>query len=643
MPRILDARMIYLCQAVDKPQRVIKSLTGAGHLGAGQSVKWLFLGRNYFHLMKWEEALGPTFERISYSEELQNLALEWRQPYLDWIARLGVENDSLAWWSSRIAERNTLLDSLYHSICYLKIALIFALKDTSPIVIVAEDAAVLGTISEHSALQGRTRHLRSWRTISAWVKFRLRLTLRWGHHFADGVKALWDARRTRQRKVTVPGSTDKIRVLLHTCIDDTYFGANGEAHDRYFPGLVVALRRQGCEVITVPWLSQLRRTRRQAFAWFRQHPRDYLLPEDFYSFADYIWAARVVFKQRGLPRGRQVFQGLDITQLVATARLRQLSDPNITQFVRYFRLVEKWAKLGLKTDVFIDVFENHLSEKPQVLAFRKWMPEVMTVGFQHYGALPPLWLNAFSSPEESAFAPHPDVIVCNSRFTARQLAEGGFPPAKLRVGPSLRYQHLATAALDRAPEKNTVLVILPMEMMAVKELTWKLLKAFPKNEGLSIWLKLHPMHSEENLNELVSSRHLPDHINIVEGRIEDFMAKVACVVAIATTAAFELALAAVPLVFVGRETDFDLNPLADFQEWDKPIHSWKELRSQVIKKLSLSPQEQENLQDWARHMRQEAFSPINEETVSAFVRPRRYQHQIFADYGVDHIEPLCSI
>lgn len=613
--------MVYLYSALATPRFLLRRLTNDGVTAAGQPIRWLFLGRDYRRLMEWESALGPAFERIDYAEPLQALAMEWRQPYLDWIARMGAQNDSLGWWTSRIAERNTLLDSLYHAICYLNIGLTYALQAGGPLVIIAEKAAVLRTIAEYPGLAGRTRYVRSLRTSLHSLAWVLRLAYRWARYFVDGARALRDARVTGRGPMGGPHATSKPRVVIHTCIDESYFGADGTPCDRYFPGLADELRRRGYEVVTLPWLSQIRRSRRQAFEWFRRHPGEYLIPEDFYSFTDYVWAASVVLRQVRLPRGRQVLQGLDVTPLVREARLSQSADPTVATFVRYYRLIKRWATLGLKVDIFIDMFENMSTEKAQVLAFQKWMPEVMTVGFQHYIALPPLMLCLFSNTEESAFAPHPKVIVCNSPATVKQLIEAGFPARKLRIGPSLRYLHLADPEHVRVREGNTVLILVPLELNAARELLIKLLKAFPVGEGIRFWIKPHPMMTENEFRRVLDDRLLPDHMALIDGPIDSWLARAACAVVIATTAALEVAMAAVPLVVVGRETDFDINPLAWFSELERPVHSPEAIRSQVLKRLAWSVADRHNLEEWAQRMRRECYSPATETTLSAFVRP----------------------
>src|SRR5271157_4499509 len=121
--------MIYLCHAAISPKRIYRKLFVELEKESSTPAQWLFLGRDYSHFKEWKEGLGPDWQHLDYSQQLQSLALKWREPYLDWLTELGKNNDNLAWWSSSISERNTYGDSLYHSICYLRIGLDFLIKE----------------------------------------------------------------------------------------------------------------------------------------------------------------------------------------------------------------------------------------------------------------------------------------------------------------------------------------------------------------------------------------------------------------------------------------------------------------------------------------------------------------------------------
>jgi len=591
-----------LASAYDDPARA-----------ASSPVRWLYLGRDYRLMQRWETALGPSSKRVDYAAELQALAMSWRAPYLEWLSELGRMNNALAWWCSRIAERNTTLYSLFHSLCYLHIGLARLVAENPPELVVAEDAGVLEAIGRARNANWRRAALRD---IRRWLA---RLIPVWSRYAADAIAALRDSHVTGRRAAPAPAGRPV--VLLHECIDEAYFGPDGQPRSRYFPGLAPALEQMGYEVVTLPWLFQLGRTRRQAFAWFRKHAGKYLVPEDFYTLPDYLWAAAIVFWQARLPRGASRFNDLDITPLVKSARRRHLLDPAPATFARYYRLIGKLAARGWQPSAFIDTFENMLSEKPQVIAFRRYMPETLTVGFQHYCALPPLHLCLFTTAQEATFAPHPDVIVCNSPLTHQQLVEAGFPAAKLRIGASLRYPHLGRPLGPRSPEPNTIMAILSLDPDATAELLAMVLAAFPAADNAPrIWLKKHPMMSEETLPGLLPKAALPRHISFVDGELESWLGRAACAVAICTTSALEVALMAVPLILVGRQTDFDINPLAQLAGAEAPVHSAQELWQAVHAKLHASADDLLQLRAWAEHVRKQGYAPPSDEAFRNFVQ-----------------------
>jgi hypothetical protein len=601
--------LIYLAFAWSDPKRVSRAVrTGA------TPVRWAYLGRNFGRTRAWEDALGSRFTRVSFSARLQELAWSWREKFLDWIADVSLHHkDDLSWWSSAIAEKNTLSDSLYHGVCYLKIAIELAAVN-GPLLLVAEHEGLLQAIEANVAQPSKRvgftprEELRLWaRFIHNWIRYGLR-------SFAE----LRAARTTRTAIGEDADSNTAPSVVIHTCIDESYFGADGQPRDRYFGPLPAMLREQGYDVRTLPWLFAVRRPLREAIGWFRSRSGEYLLPEDDYTMADYIWAARVVIAQFWRGRELTYFQGLAMRALVRCARLEQAGSESIARFVRYDRLVRRWAARGKRVDVFIDMFENMASEKAQVMAFRDAMPETMTVGFQHYAALPPLQLFLRSTSEEAQVAPIPDVIVCNSPYTARQLVDTGFPTERLRVGASLRYPHLTHPSIPlERPRGRNVLVVLPLEENAAQELLLKLLDAFHGDLSVSFRVKVHPMAPREFLGGVLD--RMPPTFSLVGGELASHLREVACAVVLASTSAFELAVAGVPLVIAGRESDFDQNPLALHSEFPSPVVSPEQLRVAILQRLELSQPEWERLREWALRMRREAFVPISPDSIRVFV------------------------
>jgi len=275
---------IYLTHVSSHPAYVKLRLSPHGQ-HAEQRVRWLFLGRDYLKMCAWELSLGQGFERIQYTRELQNIGNQWRRPYLDWIADLGKVHNGLEWWSSRIAERNTQLYSLFHDLCYLHIARSFASCTDSPLLIVAESKALLRIISFQAELKERIRWIARPLLVGEWGLWMLRMVFVWTRYIARGLLELRDAKRTKKStkyQSSLPLTSNKVRVLIHSCMDENYFNReNGSAHDRYFTVLPEELRRQGYDVVVIPWLFNLQRSRRETFRWFRQQSDQYLIPEDY--------------------------------------------------------------------------------------------------------------------------------------------------------------------------------------------------------------------------------------------------------------------------------------------------------------------------------------------------------------------------
>jgi len=618
-----DLSRIYIVHSSEPPRRLLKQLDSDGlKQDDARSVKWLYLGRSYLRLREWEIVLGERCVRISYSEALQELAAKWRRPFMSWIAEQGKERrKSIVWWSSRVAEMNTLLDSLYHTVCYLKVGLILCNDESVPLIVVAESRAVLRAIGSHAQLRARCRWTSNWGSVYGRLKWGVRFVVRWLFYLADAFLARRDAGATRISGSPRPPSTERSRILIHTFVDEACFNSDGSFSDRYFTVLPDELRRRGYDVHVIPCLFNIRRSRREAFEYFRERSDQFVIPEDYYTFGDHIWAAWVVIRQAWLLSGQFHFEGVDVSKVVREACLEQSLDVDTAKFVRYYSFVKRSGEAGLQFDIFIDTFENMIAEKPIVMAFREFSPETLTVGFQHYSSPCPLLLCVFSTPEANQIAPYPDVIVCNSPWSAKIFASEGYPVEKLRSGPSLRYLYLEDLPAEGVGGGDAVLVVLSLDTSASTELLHKLLDAFGNDEEIEFRIKPHPMMSEEEWRDLLGGRRLPSHMKRIGGAMGDWLKNASCAVVSASSSAMELALAGVPVILVGRETDFDMNPLHWFDDLARPVYTAEQLRRRVMEVLDSRDSEREQFRNWSLKARAECLSPVNDETISAFLTP----------------------
>src|SRR5438105_164742 len=89
----------------------------AGRL-SGISLEWCYFGTDLSRLDKVSEILVDG-KLISITEELNRIAFDTKQPFLDWIAEIGSrQKDRLNWWASRIASKSPLQADFFLLVCY---------------------------------------------------------------------------------------------------------------------------------------------------------------------------------------------------------------------------------------------------------------------------------------------------------------------------------------------------------------------------------------------------------------------------------------------------------------------------------------------------------------------------------------------
>jgi hypothetical protein len=195
----------------------------------------------------------------------------------------------------------------------------------------------------------------------------------------------------------------------------------------------------------------------------------------------------------------------------------------------------------------------------------------------------------------------------------------GFPRQKLRLGPSLRYQHLLqTPDFKRSTEKR-ILVVLPLDPDACFELMIAVLSVSARLPDCLFLIKPHPMMAAATVQSLLSNSTLPTNVKVTSDSLNEGCSRAAAVLVTASTGALEVALTGTPVMVYGRELDFDLNPLAWFDEFNPPLRSTEALHEAIADILTQSDRHSRRNVEWARDVRCRMVSPVNDATIAAFL------------------------
>lgn len=587
--------------------------------------KWIYLGKQAGEKAAWQARLTP-LEEMDLDERLNQKAWELRQVYADWVAALGRPyGESLAWWLTDLAEKNTGSSDLFLQLCYLEAAAEILAAGPGPVLLVCEDWALFVTLARWLGGQGIRLHLlespgrRCRLEVTREV---LRFLARWGRGFLTLAGQWLAARRTRAWQRPFPADPERPRVLLHTCVDDACLGTGGKFHDRYFTRLPRWLRDRGYDVITVVWPYRVTRPLAEVFRWFRQNKESFLIPEDYFRLRHYPGAIRTILQGLGLPRGAPRFRHKDVGLLVARERWRQASACSKVRFLLYAQMVARLKEAGWRLGFYGDMFENMGVEKPMVLALRRSYPRVRVLGFQH-ATINPFMLKYMVTPEEFRRAGRvfPDAIICNGAGSRELLAANGFPRERLKEGPALRYLYLweKPRQTGKAQVGEHVLVVLPLDLDLARTI---LAKTFRALEGLpfKVLLKPHPMLPRERLENSLVPGGLPAGASWARGSMADCLKAAGCVVGTATAALVEAVLAGIPVVVWGIAGDLDMNPLA-WWESEQPMfrsrYQTAEVRQAVAFWLGLSGKERRKQMEPAQKLLGACLAPWQESLLTA--------------------------
>jgi len=548
---------------------------------------------------------------------LSQAAEQLRQPFLNLITKLGRHYNSIAWWTSRLSERNTMVSPLFLYCCYLQIAHEAFNSIQGTLCVVAESWAVLESLAEIA----RKRNSRvMWLTRPILGQHQALFLARIGKRLACFIgKAFW--LKFQRDSMAHSVSTSQPSVLLRTYLDDASFGEDGVFHDRYLPGLCHWLEAQGFVVTTIPVLFNVKRSYSSAWQWLRDSRQQFLNPFKHYRLVDYLFVLRQAWQQLRMPEGPLDLDGLDVSRLFEAERKHAAFDVGSLNVILSYRLPHRLANAGLPVDLFIDEFENMNSEKGLTLGFRRYLPDTKLVGFQH-GALFPLLLCLFITPGEAEFAPMPDRVVCNGEFFREILIREGLPPERAVVGPALRYAHLwQRAETDVVKPDGRACILVPFSLVLHEavELLIKVIDAFGHLNDLQVMLKPHPMSSSEALLRAARLKELPLHFEFIGGGMGKWLAQADIVIAMGSSTIYEALAAALPVIVVGCETALNRNPLAWYTDLNRVVYTPQEIRAEAQRYLALSLEDKALYQQRAKEVLYSSFGPVTDDAMRAFV------------------------
>ncbi len=594
------------------------------HLANEGAVRWLYLGTSYVRLRVLEEMLGNGFTRIDIARLHEDVAHDLKTDYVRWIDALnrkyGGDPD---WWYGPVSSRNVYYTKLFQCLCYLEV--LDRLADGNggaPQLIVVESLGLARAVQRWA----RAKHVAAKIVSPAtgqWL-FMKNVAISFLQWFQSCcVMALrWISARGSMLLFGKGMSTRPLDVIVDMYAHRDSFVDDGSFKDRYFPGLLAYLDRQGAEICVHPNICKVGYSYWNIYKKIRRSSTPFIVMDDYLRPTDYLKAMlyplRAVFKKWTVPPLR----GHDLQELAREETWETLSSsgPDAVLMNRFYA---RLGKKGMLPKTIIRWYENQTLDKAMIAGVRSAPEASKIVGVQMFvHSANYLSLYPISSEVEARLAP--DVLLETSEYQCQRAASYTHTIV-CKPAAALRYAYLfekGEAARDLVKRGMTILVVPPYgidEGIEMLDMVRAWLRQSPEN--VSVKIKVHPDHVVEDYARRCGVGVKDDAVSITHMNMRDALDSASIVISSNSSAMVEAAARGVPLIIMGRQTTLNMNPLEDAESPTiTQCYSADELSKAIeTYRVMLERTSNEDLQKIGASLRNRYFTETNELTLRPFL------------------------
>lgn len=440
------------------------------------------------------ESLFGTECRWELGEKFHRITAALRQPFLDFVAEVGVlQKDPVIWWSTRFSWKIWTASDLFLLVCYLhlaKQAIEEAKAQGIPLLIVVEDPWLLRQLKENF----REDHPNVQVTGEAWligekgkaVLVGLLKRLGWL------LKTVRDYARQRavwpKMGVCLPPHA---ACAVFSVPQPSSFGENGSWVDPYLPQIDEILKESGQEVVrfSLPESSGFERELAKRAGYFQ--------PLILWATGGAVLRALRILWWPHWPKRCAVGE-LPIQRLCEREWWLEVSRSSLCAFRLFSESLDRMLAHGSLRWV-VTFYENQPWEKLLALTARRYGVRVVSI---QNAVVSLMYLSYFLGKGEDGRMPLPDRIVTSGPYPQKVLLEGGTPDDRLVPCGSIRYNNLTNGTGFKWTDEGSrrfrsqVLVVLPIDRTMAQHLLAAIRCAFPdggREEGIGFSIRPHPM------------------------------------------------------------------------------------------------------------------------------------------------------
>lgn len=607
--------------------------------------RFYYLSEDYKTLTLLRSIMGSAVHINTLGEMFHLSIQDLKDDFLTFCHEISKSNNNESYWGTHLASKNSaaidLLRDLVYCVCGKTIINNSINDDINEIVIVYDSYSVGKTLYKEVKQDDFKTKIKAtfhclledkFSLIKLWIKifvhscfFILRSLTIWFY-----VRIVHN--KYHKKKIIRHGCGMK-KTIVRSWVSTGSFDKTGKYIDRNFGHLFQYAVPSDGELWFYPMYFNL------PHSMFRQLKINAKSNMNFITAEEYlpIWGCFITLarglKSLFLNNSRNYsFAGLnDVKLIIKYAHIKSSLSYQLLENNMQFELMKFFSEKKIKIDKVLYSFENNVSEKLLIRSVRKYLQNTKLVGFQHC-----VWfteqLGMYLSKDDWKVHPLPDKIISGGRKLIEVLKDANFPAQILALGPSLRFQNIATFSYKETnlTKEKSILILLnfdlnqDLEMLdkinfSMQQLAINFKDDFNNRLPVKIKLRPHPLTNMKEICNYLKIINFPAYEICSGGGVYDAVSKSDVVVmTLGSVSNLEVIVFGTPIVRISLDNNFNFDPLWEkYPLFDNPKNA-NEIYNCLLKALSLDLNSKKSLIEFGKLVQNNYFEQINENNIRIF-------------------------
>lgn len=593
--------------------------------------KWAYFGENVSNAIAIEEKLKDRGIRLDIGDDLQKTADTLRQPYIDYIGNLSVENNSLFWWASSLSEKNPFISKTFLYSCYIKIvwSLIEYNHDTIVFFIECRELRLSLVKNLHSTLGQGVIHIEP--KLSGFFNIfinMLEFIFKHAWFLLNNVYRIILVKHVYKLKnscfIHKIESDDEL-ILLHTWIDQRSFSNDNLFHDAYFGGLKDYINKKNKHLVIIPSILHTI-SYSKSIEKLLNCKEQFIIPSSFLNISNVLKILIMTLK-RPKKKSYPYFNNMDISSLIYNDYINDWKNTRVASNLLFYYFIKNLRSCNLSVERFIYTYENHTWEKICCIAFREFFPKATIIGFQH-GGLSKMLINYFFSEKERNIIPFPDIVITSGKCFRHILMMSGYDPNKILCGGAIRYKYLNNLSKQTVQQKKinrnsvNILVAPSIGKNEAAELVYKVVRSFGSMSMYNVILKFHPLMPYQQIANELNLKSLPEHFKVSLQPISKLLMDCDFLLYTESTTCIEAIAMGVYPINISSDIIIDCDFLDPIPEVRTKARTDDEIRCKVQELVEIDPKELNKRKAASMNAAEKIFSPVDDSVYEMFIKDK---------------------